>query len=135
MIALLDTNVVLDVLLKRPPFAQNSAAVFAAVETGRVRGVLGATSFTTIHYLVEKQLTTRAARGAVSTLVSLFDVAAITRAVIEGALQSKLIDFENAVLEQAGMSAGADVIVTRNVRDFVGSAVQPYSPGDFLKLL
>lgn len=39
---LMDTNVVLDVLLDQRPHAAASAAVWAAIETGRAQGLLAA---------------------------------------------------------------------------------------------
>ena len=36
--ALFDINVILDVLQRRQPFYDDSAAVFAAAETGRITG-------------------------------------------------------------------------------------------------
>lgn len=47
---LLDTNVILDVLLDRPPHVAHSSEVLAAVELGQATGFVGATSITTIHY-------------------------------------------------------------------------------------
>ena len=49
---LFDTNVILDVLLDRRPYAEASAAAWEAVETGSVEGLLAAHAITTIHYLV-----------------------------------------------------------------------------------
>jgi hypothetical protein len=53
---LLDTNVVLDVLLDRPPHSIDSAKVMSAVELGTIEGSFCATTVTTIHYLPEKTL-------------------------------------------------------------------------------
>ena len=51
MRVLFDTNVVLDVLMDRSPFAEAASRLFAAVEHGTVGGYLGATTVTTVHYL------------------------------------------------------------------------------------
>ena len=48
---LLDVNVVLDVLLDRTPYAEASAAVWAAVEQGEAEGYLSAHAVTTLRYL------------------------------------------------------------------------------------
>lgn len=49
MRVLLDTNVVLDVLLNREPYASASADVLSRVETGELIGCICATTVTTIH--------------------------------------------------------------------------------------
>lgn len=41
----------------------------------------------------------------------------------EGALQSRIADLEDAVLEQAAALAGAEAIVTRNSKDFADGSV------------
>lgn len=53
---LFDTNIILDVFLARQPFLENSTKLFAHVEQGKLEGVLGATTITTLYYLISKQL-------------------------------------------------------------------------------
>lgn len=56
----------------------------------------------------------------------------MNRPVIERALGSKIHDFEDAVLDEAGQMAGVDSIVTRNTKDFAGSALKVFDPEEFL---
>ncbi len=58
---LIDLNILLDVLQKREPFHEKSAALLAAVETGRVKGYVAAHSITTLFYLIRKD---RSAAGS-----------------------------------------------------------------------
>ena len=77
MRVLFDTNVILDVLLNRKPFHDSAAPLFAKVEHGDLTGVLGATTLTTIHYLMAKALGKAVARTTVRKLIKLFHVAAV----------------------------------------------------------
>ena len=133
--ALVDTNVVLDVLLDRQPHVAGSAAVWAAVETGLSKGFLAAHAITTIHYLVRKQLGSARARRTVSALLRVFDVAAVDGAVLQEALQLSLSDFEDSVTAAAARLAGCDFIVTRDPKGFRGSPIRPLTPEAFLPLL
>lgn len=63
-------------------------------------------------------LPNKKAREAVRRLLTIFDVALVNRSVLERALASRMKDFEDAVLAEAGVLAGAKIIVTRNTRDF-----------------
>lgn len=54
MRALFDTNVVLDVVLQRDLFAESAAALFDAVDAGRVDGMFTPTTLTTTAYCVER---------------------------------------------------------------------------------
>lgn len=128
MKVLIDTNVVLDVLLDRRPHSADSAQIFRLVEEGRLQGFLCATTVTTIDYLLLQSLSRSDARKHLAQLIRLFDIAAVNRAVIEGAMQSRIADFEDAVLEQAAVLAGAEAIITRNAKDFAHGTVDVLDP-------
>jgi predicted nucleic acid-binding protein len=133
--ALVDTNVVLDVLLGRQPHAAGSAAVWAAVETGFSKGFLAAHAVTTIHYLVQKELGAAKARRTISAILRVFDVATVDGAVLHQALQLSLADFEDSVTAAAAQFAGCDFIVTRDPKGFRGSPIRPLTPEAFLPIL
>ncbi len=132
MRAILDTNVVLDVLLAREPFARGAVAIFCLAEESRIDAFLCATTITTVDYLLTRSLPVSKARDALRKLIGLFEIATVNRPVIERALESKIHDFEDAVLDEAGQMAGVTAIVTRNTKDFAGSALKVFEPSEFL---
>ena len=129
-----DTNVLMDVLLDREPFADASAQVMDQVVRGKIIGLMVATTVTTIFYLASKEAGRLQARRQVEKLMALYEVAPVTRAVLEAALTSKSPDFEDAVLAEAALQAGAQAIVTRNLKDFVHSPVRAYTPKQWLAM-
>lgn len=132
MRVVVDTNIVLDVLLEREPFVNAAVDIFSLAEQSKVVAFLCATTITTVDYLLTRSLPVSAARDALRKLISIFEIAAVNRPVIERALGSKISDFEDAVLAEAGLMAGADSIVTRNTKDFAGSALKVFEPSEFL---
>ena len=132
MKVLVNTNVVLDVLLGRPPHAAVSARVFGLVEQARVEGLLCATTITTVDYLLQQSIPRPAARETLRKLLALFDIAPVNRAVLEEALRSRMADFEDAVLAQAARRAGADLVVTRNQPDFRHAPLKVLGPDELL---
>lgn len=134
MKALIDTNIVLDVFLNRKPFVDASARIFGLIEQSRVEGVLCATTITTIEYLLSQALSGPEARELLWKLLVLFEIAPVNRPVIERALRSRINDFEDAVLEEAGQVAGAGMIVTRNLKDFKYARLKVFDPIQFLAL-
>ncbi len=132
MRVLVDTNVVLDVLLGRPPFAGAATQVFALIEESRIEGFLCATTVTTIDYLLGQTLPPEKARGTLQKLLGLFNIAPVNRPVLEQALRSGISNFEDAVLEQAGRLVGVDVITTRNLKDFEKSSVTVLDPVELI---
>ncbi|MBM4329556.1 MAG: PIN domain-containing protein [Deltaproteobacteria bacterium] len=135
MKVIFDTNVVLDVLLDREPFATSAALLFSKVERGELFGCLCATTITTIHYLVYKALGIRQARKHVGSLLSLFEIAPVNRAVLEGALKSDFEDFEDAVIHEASIHAGVQALVTRDVNGFRPATIPVYSPDELMSAL
>jgi predicted nucleic acid-binding protein len=132
MTVLIDTNVVLDVLLGRRPFAASSARVFDLADAGRIRGVLGATTVTTVFYLAEKGRGLPTARALTRDLLSIFGVAAVDDAVLRSALELSSPDYEDAVLHEAGVRAGAHAIATRDGVGFAGLALPAFTPDELL---
>jgi predicted nucleic acid-binding protein len=132
---LVDTNVVLDVLLDRRPFAEAATRVFALVEESRIEGFLCATTVTTVDYLLAQALPPKEARAALQRLLGLFEIAPVNRPVLEQALRSDISDFEDAVIEQAARLISADAIVTRNLTDFGKSSVTAFDPPELLSAI
>ena len=135
MKVLFDTNIIIDFLLDRDPFAEDAAILFALVEYSKIEGAICATTVTTVHYLIKKALGDAAAKQHISSLLSLFDVAAVNRLVLEDALTSGFSDYEDAVIHSAALHCGAKFIVTRNPKDFRKSTLPVYDPSEFLKIL
>jgi predicted nucleic acid-binding protein len=130
----IDTNVVLDLLLNRPPFADTASAVFTQIESGLHSACVCATTITTVHYLAHKNLGDKQARKHIQQLLTLVEVAPVTRSVIDQALHSPLKDFEDAVLVQSAHLAGAQAIITRNSKDFQGGPLRVYTPLEWLAI-
>jgi predicted nucleic acid-binding protein len=120
---LLDVNIILDVLLERPPHSEHAAALWALIETGKAAGLLSAHAVTIVHYLVAHEHDRRRARRAVDRLLSVYTVATVDDEVIRTAMGLGWSDFEDAVTATAAAAAGCDALVTRNPRDFKASPI------------
>ena len=135
MKVLFDTNVLLDVLLDREPFATQSAEILSKADRGELSGYVCATTITTICYLCRKEMDKSEANQNIQTLLSILEVTPVNRKVIEAALQADFNDFEDAVLNESAMLVSAEVIVTRNKKDFSNSSIPVYTPDELLNLL
>lgn len=132
---LFDTNVLLDALLERQSHVQEAAQLLAAVETGRLAGLLSATTATTVYYLIERARDREHALLGLRRLLTLCEAVPVTRAVLEEALDLGFDDYEDAVQHEAARHAGADGIITRNVRDFAQAVLPIYTPTELLQVL
>lgn len=132
---LLDTNIVLDLLMDRAPFADAAAELFAKVEDSTIMGYVCGTTITTIYYLAAKAVGAPRAREEIKKMLGLFEVAPVNRQVLESALVTDFNDFEDAVIYAAACHVGIEAIVTRNKKDFITSRIPVYSSEEMVKLL
>jgi len=135
MNALIDTNVIVDVLTGREPFFDDSSMVLDRAERGEFVAWICATTVTTIFYLVRRHLGSEETVARIRDLTTICSLAPVNHSVIDSALGSRFTDFEDAVLHEAAVLAGADCIVTRNTPDFRESSLVVYSPQQFLAAL
>lgn len=130
-----DANVLLDVLLRRQPFADPAGQLLSRAEQGDIQGCVCANVVTTIFHLARKAVGLDEARRQVRTILSIFEVAPVTGGVLREAAESNMSDFEDAVVAAAARLVQVDVIATRNERDFANAPVSIYSPTSLLALL
>ena len=135
MKAMLDLNVLLDVIQNRQPHYADSARVLSAARSGEFEALIPFHAVTTIFYLVERAQDTATASQTVDWLLAHFEVPAVDKTTLLHARKLKLKDFEDAVVTSVAARDGCDFIVSRNVLDFSASPVKTVSPADFLKVL
>ena len=130
----LDTDVVLDHLADRQPFAEYAHRLFALAETGELTVCVSSLSFSNLYYLLRKlhgHANTLTLPGQLKLLVH---VSAVGDSEIQSALSSGFKDFEDAIQHFAAKAEGeVTVIVTRNRADYSGSEIPVLSPADYLK--
>ncbi|WP_417915440.1 PIN domain-containing protein [Candidatus Electronema sp. JM] len=133
MNVLLDTNVVLDFVLDRQPFAKAAELVFETAKRRPVQFYLSATTVTDLFYIAAKAKGKAFALALIKDLLEFVEIAAVNKTVILDALHSGQPDFEDAVQAGAAKQAAVSVIVTRNAADFAGAEVDVCHPDEFLR--
>jgi len=134
MIVLIDTNVALDVILKREPFFESAQLVMLASERNYIRGFITASAITDIFYVTNKYLKDKAAARNLlkEHLMGSVNVATVDGNVIYRALDMEWDDFEDCVQYVVGESISADYIVTRNPKDFSEGEIKVASPEELI---
>lgn len=132
---MIDLNVILDVLQKRHPFYDTSAALLAAAEIGDVDGYISAHSVTTLFYLIQKGSSSSEARAAITNLLQFLKIGPVDQSTIEQALNLDYADFEDAVQMMSAVQCRADYLITRNTKDYQPSLLPVIQPVDFLGTL
>jgi predicted nucleic acid-binding protein len=135
MRVLLDTDVVLDVVLAREPFAQASAQLFKLHEQGKTDAYIAAITPINVFYITRKIKGGQVARQAVELLLSSLAVCPISHGVLDEAYKLPFADYEDAVQHASATANGLDTIVTRDINDYQNATLPVFSPMDFLKKL
>ncbi len=133
--ALLDINVILDVLFAREKTGEQARAVWQAHEDERFTGYICAITPPTVSYVARKVFGKSQAFKVTSALAETFEVCAVDKSVLQSAMKLDMLDFEDAIQSASALAAGLDFVVTSNLRDFKNSPVEALSPTEFLEQL
>ena len=132
---LIDTNVVLDVLLRREPFSKTAAEVLNLTQRDDVREYVSASAITDIYYIANKQMKDRdAVRDLLKRLLMIVSVAAVSEREIQNALNLAWGDFEDSVQYSVALLNEMDGIVTRNPSDYQETNMRIWLPEQALEL-
>jgi len=136
MKVLVDTNVVLDVLLKRTPFYKDSLTVYQLSENRRINEVLASVSMTNAFYVLRKAGKSQdEVYQEIDKLAIIFFIAPITQTTISDALALRWKDFEDAVQYIAAKESKVEFIITRNKSDYLTSDIPCLTPTEFIARL
>lgn len=131
---LIDTNVILDAMMIRKPWAKSAQDVILAIAEEKAEGYITASSVTDIYYLLHKHLKDKSkTKQALIGLLAVVGVLDVNSADCERAFAVPMSDFEDALLACCGKRHKIDRILTRNIKDYEGSPVQAALPDDVLK--
>lgn len=133
MKVLIDTNIILDVLCKRPDFYEDSAKVFKLCEVKRISGVISALSVPNIMYILRKELDAEKTKEILDNLSLIFSIADLKADDLKKAVDMEFKDYEDAVQSACAARIKANYIITRNIRDFTMSKVSAIKPTELLE--
>ncbi|HEX9038066.1 MAG TPA: PIN domain-containing protein [Ktedonobacterales bacterium] len=126
--ALLDTNVILDWLLDRKPWADDAQPLWDARDADQIAVYLSATTLTDIFYIARRQVGITGALGVVDQCLAAFEILAVDKALLLQARTLSGSDFEDNLQIACAQIASLDLIVTRNTPDFIGAGIPAIEP-------
>ncbi len=129
----IDTNVLLDLLLERDPWARDAAVLFSMADRKEVELLCCSLSFATAVYLMQRFKYSRKEIVSKLTIVkSICTVTTVSESIIDRMLQSNFADLEDAIQYYSALAFSAGIIVTRNPKDFATSNIPVFTPQDFI---
>ena len=131
---LIDTNIVLDFLLKREPHIKNAEMIFKACKEFKINGFIAAHSIPDIFYIMRKSFTLYELKEIIKLLADFITIVDLTEKMILSALfEHNFSDFEDSLQDECAQEINADFIITRNTKDFEYSKVKAIEPNEFIK--
>jgi len=135
MRVLFDTNIILDLLLDREPFAEHAAELWCANADGRIEGFVSVITPINLFYIARRLRDHTTAFRAVQELLAAFAVCPLDQSSLHTALTLPFNDYEDAVQHVSAVNNSLDAIVTRNLKDFAGATIPVFSPAELLAKL
>lgn len=132
MKVMIDTNVIIDYLADRAPFADDAEKILDLCEQEEMTGVLTASAVTDIYYIMRKIAGREKTLESLKLLFSVFEIANVGKSDLLRAMESPVSDFEDALCAMCAKRIKAGCIITRDVGDFQSSPILPMTPQDFL---
>lgn len=132
---LVDTNIILDVLLKREPHNKAAQVIMKKCADREITGYLAAHSIPNIFFVLRKEYSQEERRKFVRNLCEIFRISDLNAEKIILAIDNEQFsDFEDCLQEECAAAETVDYIVTRNLSDFTQSRVQVIEPEEFVRL-
>lgn len=132
---MLDTNIILDILLKREPFFTDSYNAILNMEENGDLGILSVSAVTDLFYILRKVIGADSARDAILRLQELVTFADVLASDMDTALASPISDLEDALVATVAKRYQCDYILTRNTQDFGDSSVPALPPAEWLQII
>jgi predicted nucleic acid-binding protein len=114
----LDTDIILDLLLRREPFFPAVADLFLAVQEGRIEACVTPLIFSNLFYILRQKMPASEAVSALRKLKLLLRVLPVDEKILDLALASTFTDFEDAilVLVKSGIRVNLSIPSTKSCR-------------------
>jgi predicted nucleic acid-binding protein len=135
MRVLLDMNVLLDVLLARPPWLADAGRVWDAHRNGQIVAGIAAFTVPTVFYVVRRQTDLNRAHDAVRIALHTFEIVAVSRTSLDLARTYSGNDFEDNLQLACAIESKMDALVTRDPAGFPGAPIPILTPADLLARL
>ena len=129
---LIDTDVLIDIALRRQPHAGPAAELLDKIEHGVEAANIAWHSVSNLYYIVAPAIGGVNARDFIADLIRFVPVAATDTEAVRYATGLPMADFEDAMQVAAARACGARHIVTRNIPDYERSPIRAITPQEAL---
>jgi len=131
--AFVDTDVILDFMIGREPFAMDAARIFTLSEKKQISICTTDLVFSNAYYVLRKLGTHKKVIEKLTQLARLIDIIGLSKVAVNRALESEFGNFEDALQHYAALTENVKIIITRNTKDYKKSELAVLTPDQYLK--
>lgn len=132
----IDTNVLIDVVEQRKPFFLYCANILELAVANRIEVYATALTFVNTIHIARKSLGTDTVIGKLEALRRYIHISPMTEKEMNNAFNLPCKDMEDSLQYCSAISAGCNILVTRNTKDFPKSDIcDILTPQEFLNTL
>ncbi|MCB0595522.1 MAG: PIN domain-containing protein [Lewinellaceae bacterium] len=128
----LDSDVVIDFLMKREPFEVESMKIFEYSLRNQLTIGLSSLSISNIYYIIRRVEDKKKAIDKVRSIIKLTEILSVDKSMVEKSAYSEFKDFEDGIQYFCADFHGYKTIITRNVKDYSKSSLSVLTPKEFL---
>ena len=128
----IDTNIFLDILCRREQFVDDALSIFDMAVDDRIELLISDLSIANIKYITRKEIPTDKFYTLIQTFRPIFSIVPLGADVVDRAISLKANDFEDALQYFSAVQAGADCLITRNIKDFGFAMMEVLDSSTFL---
>jgi predicted nucleic acid-binding protein len=132
---LVDTDILIDLALKREPFVEDAAILLDMLEANPGSACIAWHTASNFYYLVAGKRGGDQSRQFLYDLSRFVAIAPTTTDHLRVAVKLPMSGFEDAMQVSAALAWNADFVVTRNRKDFMTSPIPAISPAEAIKRL
>jgi predicted nucleic acid-binding protein len=129
----IDTDVILDFMIVRPPFVMDMARLFSLAEKKKITLCTTGLVFSNAYYILRKLGPHKKVIEKLNQLSKFIDIIGLSKDAVKNALESEFSDFEDALQHYAALSENVIAIITRNIKDYKHSELAVLTPDQYLK--
>ncbi len=130
----IDTNIVLDLLGQREPFYEDAAKLFSLADRGEIKLYVSSLTIANSSYVLSKLKSAKDARSILIKFKILVTVLELNDKIVELSLNDdSFSDFEDGLQYYTALENEADILITRNLKDFKSSKISVMTASQYLK--
>jgi len=133
MKAFVDTNVLLDLICHRDGFEQDAISIFKLCVREQIRLSVSTLTMINANFTAHRYgYSWGEIKEVLKEISNYVEIVAMDSAAFMNAINSDMLDLEDAVQYFSALEAGVDCIITRDIKGYELSAIKVCTPRDFL---